>query len=435
MPLRRPSRSRVAVAAFAVSIVLGIAIVATLEMPAAGVASPSAGGSGASVATATDGRSIASLPASPSATEPGSNFQPIGIFATPAAPSHAHPSFQSTDRPWVRSTARPDATQAPDWSLAKAYGRVALFGGKVVTLGRAVDPLLMAGTSVPVAQARTLDTSWSRWIVEPLGSGQDEKGTQYRNLSFWNLCGPGASTVALYYWQQLTGRPNVTGMEGWFLDPYEAQGAPWPNPGPTVAVGADGKRLGTYWSGSDSVNGFTAHGRGFLMYMATQVRPPMWSASGMANWVDSSGQPLYPQLGSSREDIMAGVNWEISGHDQSTWMNAWYQAVDRDDGAFDRDLQVATMLDVGRDGVPVVAAVDTFDLPNWQAGAATPHIRHAISIVGYDNTANPPTYTYLDSCGRNCNGRGSNRNGGIYVIAQSQMIAAMRDEVGIGFIW
>jgi hypothetical protein len=183
------------------------------------------------------------------------------------------------------------------------------------------------------------------------------------------------------------------------------------------------------------VNGFMAHGRGFLMYMATQARPPTWSASGIATWVDGAGQPLYPQVGSSRENIMAGVNWEISGHDPNTWIDAWYQAVDKDDGALDRDLQVASMLDIGRDGVPVVAAVDTFDLPNWQAGAATPHIRHAISIVGYDNTANPPTYTYLDSCGRNCNARSGNSNGGIHVIAQSQMIAAMRDAVGVGFIW
>lgn len=435
MRISRPSRRRAAMAAVAVSLVLAIATVATLEVPAGGVANSGAPGSSASGTAAAYVGPLASLPASQDPTVLGFYFQPIGIFATPAPPSQAHPEFHSTDKPWAPSTAHPGISQAPVWSLVKAYGRAALVGGKVVTLGQGVDPLLMAGTSIPVPQGRTLDTAWSRWVVEPFGYGPDEKGTPYRNLSFWNLCGPGASTVVLYYWQQLTGHPNVTGTEGWFLDPYGAQGAPWPNPGPTVAVGADGKRLGTYWSGSDSVNGFMAHGRGFLMYMATQARPPTWSASGIATWVDGAGQPLYPQVGSSRENIMAGVNWEISGHDPNTWIDAWYQAVDKDDGALDRDLQVASMLDIGRDGVPVVAAVDTFDLPNWQAGAATPHIRHAISIVGYDNTANPPTYTYLDSCGRNCNARSGNSNGGIHVIAQSQMIAAMRDAVGVGFIW
>ena len=93
------------------------------------------------------------------------------------------------------------------------------------------------------------------------------------------------------------------------------------------------------------------------------------------------------------------------------------------------------MLDVGRDGVPVVAAVDTFDLPNWQAGSATPHIRHAVSIVGYDNAANPPTFTYIDTCGAACNPRSGNENGGIHVIAQSAMVAAIQDSVGIGFSW
>jgi hypothetical protein len=95
------------------------------------------------------------------------------------------------------------------------------------------------------------------------------------------------------------------------------------------------------------------------------------------------------------------------------------------------------MLDVGRDGVPVVAAVDTFDLPNWQASPAskTSHTRHAIAIVGYDNTANPPTFMYLDTCGRSCNSRGGNGNGQIHVISQAQMVQALTDANGIGFVW
>jgi len=64
-----------------------------------------------------------------------------------------------------------------------------------------------------------------------------------------------------------------------------------------------------------------------------------------------------------------------------------------------RDLQMAVTLDVGRDGVPVVVELDTHGLPNWQAGSKTPHIRHAVTIVGYDNAATPPTYTYIDTCG------------------------------------
>jgi len=93
------------------------------------------------------------------------------------------------------------------------------------------------------------------------------------------------------------------------------------------------------------------------------------------------------------------------------------------------------MLDVGRDGVPVVAGVDTFDLPNWQAGASTPHTRHAVAIVGYNNAANPPTFSYIDTCGHSCNPRAGNKNGQVHVIAQSKMVAALQDAVGMGFTW
>jgi hypothetical protein len=58
-----------------------------------------------------------------------------------------------------------------------------------------------------------------------------------------------------------------------------------------------------------------------------------------------------------------------------------------------------------------------------------------VTIVGYDNTADPPTFTYIDTCGRTCNARGGNQNGQIHVIAQSAMVAAIQDAVGIGFSW
>jgi len=58
-----------------------------------------------------------------------------------------------------------------------------------------------------------------------------------------------------------------------------------------------------------------------------------------------------------------------------------------------------------------------------------------VTIVGYDNTANPPTYTYLDTCGRGCNSRSGNQNGGIYVISQAAMVRAIQDSGGSGFIW
>ena len=383
---------------------------------------------------------IAMATPSESPTEAGSGFQPIDMFSTPAPPTpppstpKPGPTYHSTDLPFHPSDARPIPAQSIDWMKAKAAGRVTLFGNVTGILAPSVNPLLIPGTSEPIPDAKTLDLSWTRWIVEPPGFGTDEKGTDYTDTSYWNLCGAGSAAVTLYYWQAATGYPNVTGTAGWFVDPYAAEGAPWPSPGPAVAV-SGGKPIGTYWSGSDSVGGFTAHGRGFVMYMATQSQPPTWRGTGMAIWADDQGVPYYPTRGSPLEDIQTGINWEVSNRNSSNWINAWYGTVNSWDPTLDRDLQVATMLDVGRDGVPVVAAVDTFDLPNWQNGASTPHTRHAVTIVGYDNTADPPTFTYIDTCGRTCNARGGNQNGQIHVIAQSAMVAAIQDAVGIGFSW
>jgi hypothetical protein len=370
----------------------------------------------------------------PGATPAGSGFQPIDMFAPDVPSSVTHPDFHATEAPFHPSDARPIPSQPNSWLMEKAYGRIALVGGKTVLLDASVNPLLLQATGQPVAAAHSLAVAWTRWIVEPPGIGSDEKGVKYTDKSFWNFCGPGSATVTLYYWQQLTGHPNVTGMAGYFLDPYAAEGVAWPSPGPAVPWSGS-KRIGTYWSGSDGVSGFTAHARGFIAYMATKSQPAGWTATGIAVWADDTGHAYYPTRGASLGDIQTGLNWEISGHDATNWLDSWYGFVNNSDPTLARDLQTAVMLDVGRDGVPVVAAVDTFDLPNWQKGSATPHTRHAITIVGYDNSANPPTYSYLDTCGHACNPRGGNTNGQVHIIAQSKMVAALTDAVGIGFTW
>lgn len=397
------------------------------ETDPAVLSDPASSGAATSTATA-DAPATQTVAAT---ATPFTGFLPINVFASPTPAPSRGPS--PTDYFFGFDSRRPATTQGVDWLTDKAAGRIALVDGRIVTLAASANPMALPGGRA-ISDAHTLDTTWSRWIVEPTGSGSDEKGRSYYNLSYWNLCGPGAATVALYYWQQLTGRPNVTGMAGYFVDPYAAEGAAWPSPGPSLPS-TSGKRIGTYWSGSDTVNGFTAHGRGFIMYMAMLSQPAAWSATGIAVFAGQSGTPLYPTRGASRQNIQAGLNWEVSGQDSSTWLDAWYASVTRADPNLARDLQAAVTLDVGRDGVPVVVALDTYDLPNWQAGTATPHIRHSVAIVGYDNAANPPTYTYLDTCGRSCNSRGGNQNGQIHVIAQSKMVAAITDKVGSGFVW
>jgi hypothetical protein len=408
--------------------------------PSASPSAPSNGSSPVAQTSAPDDTSIASASGivvpgtlfSPSPSVPtAATFQPLDLFFSPSPPPAR--GALPTDPAAHVDLRRPMPDQSIDWLTLKASARVAILDGQVVVLPDGADPTVDQSTGKPLPAKRMLDVSWTRWVVEPFGYGTDEKGNRFSDLSYWNLCGDGAMTVALWYWQQLTGYPNVTGTAGYFLDPYAAEGVPWPARGPTVAV-ANGTALGTYWSGSDTVSGFTAHGRGFLMYMAMKAKPSTWQSQGFAAFA-KDGTAVYPTLGTPRTNIQAGLNWEVAREDAAMWPEAYYASVLRPDPTLARDLTAAVMLDVGRDGVPVIGAVDTYNLPNWQAGAATPHIRHAVTIVGYDNIANPPTFTYIDTCGRQCNNRGGNQNGQVHVISQSQMVLAIQNHVGSGFVW
>ena len=435
-------RRRGLAAGAAILAVVAIGAAAIFAGPGAGAGVTASPGPSSSLSVIAAGTSFGvgpatgfptSLPTAPG----GPTFQPIDVFATPGPPM-LHPSEPPGDSIFRDDPGRPIPAQSTEWRTLKASGRIVLSNGKIGLLDADVDPLANPSTGKSIADARTLDLTWTRWIVEPPASGVDEKGNLYRDLSYWNLCGPGATTVALYYWQKLTGHPNVTGTAGYFLDPYEVSGAAWPNHGPSF-TGKDGQpqHQGTYWSGTDHVSGFAANGRGFIMYMAMAAKPAGWTSSGIDIFVDGLGASLYPTEGAPRDYFEAGLNWEVSDHNVAGWVETWYTSVSRADPTLARDLTAAVMLDVGRDGVPVVAAVDTFDLPNWQAAtpSKTTHTRHAVAIVGYDDAANPPTFTYLDTCGRSCNGAGGNRNGQIHVISQAQMVKALTDGNGMGFVW
>jgi hypothetical protein len=364
------------------------------------------------------GTTAAATPSATPSQSAGPTLRPLGVANGAADPN---PN-------------RPIPVQPKGWLALKASGLVALVGGQVKVLPAGSNPMIDPVSGQPLPAALTLDTSWTQWIIEVQGVGDDEKGSYYHDDSYWKLCGDGAMTVALYYWQQRTGHPDVTGTQGYWLDPFVAQGAWWPRPGPRVA--AKGKTwLGTYWSGSDTTNGFTANGRGFEMYLATTAQPPTWKSPGLAVFA-RSGKPVYPSTGTDRNNIQVGLNWEVSGHDPAQWATAYYATVLRTDPYLAHDLNAAVMMDVGRDGVAVVAAVDSYYLPNWQNRSKTAHSDHSIAIVGYDNTANPPTYSYIDTCGKACNQLWVNRkNGSVHVIPQSRLVQSMRYRVGSGFVW
>ena len=363
-----------------------------------------------------------------------SGFQPLDVVAPDPSPSFGPVPSGLSGFPRF-DPSRPAPVQSPDWLALKAGGLVALVDGRIVALSASADPLTVTASGKLLPASYTLDVAWTGRIVEPPGSGTDEKGNRYSDLTYWNLCGPAAATVVLYYWQQIGGHPNVTGTAGYFLDPYVAAGVAWPSPGPAVAVSSSGTRLGTYWSARDTLSGYVANGRGFLMYMAMNVQPPGWLATGLDVFTSSDGGPMYPTRGASPRGIAVALNSEIAGPGAPNWADTWYVYVTKGDPTLATDLHEAVQLDVGRDHVAVVAAADTHELPNWQARSAAPHTRHAISIVGYDDAASPPTYTYIDTCGRSCNGRAGNTNGDTHTISQAAMVQALQDSAGIGFVW
>jgi len=283
---------------------------------------------------------------------------------------------------------RPSPAQSRSWLKDKAIGRVALVDGQTMILPASSDVLVNPTTHQAVPDKAVLDTTWTRWIIEVPGSGRDEKGELVLGPELLGVLRRRGHDVALSYWQQLTGHPDVTGTAGYFVDPYAAEGVAWPDSG-TVDQMVERRSIGTYWSGSDTVSGFTAHGRGFEMYLAMAAKPPTWQSTGYALFA-LDGKPLYPSFGTQPANTVAGLNWEASGHNPNNWGETYYAPVVPSDPTLASDLTAAVMLDVGRDGVPVVALADSFNLPNWQDGDSTPHIPHSIAIVGYDNTANPP---------------------------------------------
>jgi hypothetical protein len=148
-----------------------------------------------STAAIAEGSPTASLPyrtpASPTATEAlaptpaAATFEPLDLFATPSAPPAR--GALPTDQVGSPAPRRPVPAQSAEWLRLKAAGRIALVDGQVVVLGAGVDPLLNPGTGLAVPAARSLETSYARWIIEPLGYGSDAKGNRFTDQNLWNL--------------------------------------------------------------------------------------------------------------------------------------------------------------------------------------------------------------------------------------------------------
>ena len=238
--------------------------------------------------------------------------------------------------------------------------------------------------------AATLPTAVVKRIVEPPGSGSDDHGHAYTDDNYWNFCGPGAATAVLsYFGSQVTTWPAAS-----FHEPY----------GPHVST--------TYWASSDSAS----VGRAYLMHIAMEVKPPSFTAAGLASFA------AYPTHGTQLASARDVLNWEGSNH-ASAWRTFFYEDVSAS------GLSSTTLhRDITRDiygGHAVFADVDTGYLPNWSRS-----LGHSIAIVGYDDTAG--TYAFVDTCGTRCNGSATATNGGVHHITQSRLHTAITS-FGVGY--
>lgn len=321
------------------------------------------------------------------------------LAAFPAGARGGEPDARGTEQGATGGAAPPGVVgkstlvQDPTWVAAKAAHRVR----------RTASGALVVAPDAPVPTlpiAKRLVTTDTQLVVEPPGSGIDDRGVRFIDANYWNFCAPGGATVAAYYF----GSSRVTGRAAaYYIEPY----------GP--------KRVRTYWASADSVSGYPTKGRSFLMYMAEWVFPPGWATPGLDEF------SYYPTLGATLPDTRDAINWEISGH--SAGWSTWYYAVQPVGGArwSEAQLHADIAWDIGYDNVPIVAAVNTAYLPNWSRS-----IGHTIAIVGYDDVTR--TYAYLDTCGRACNGSAGNRNGGVYTISQRALYLAI-GSWGTGYLY
>jgi hypothetical protein len=284
----------------------------------------------------------------------------------------------------------------PDWPAQQSRQSQALKAQGVTAAQRAgkLPRSAPREPSTVAPAAMTLSTKLTARIVEMPGYGEDDVGKSYVDDNYWNICSAGAATVATSYFI-----PDPYQMLGAFHEPY-------------------GKySVTTRWDEQDvdANQGFVARARAYMLFMAMDVEPPSFDNPGIDDF------STYPTRGGSPQAIRDAVNWEISGHASGGQWATWFYYTKANSGSgFSADqLNDDVVADISRSGAAVIAAVDADYLPNWPDLPIALH--HAITVVGYDNTND--TYTYLDTCGRQC---GSTSNGGTHVIAQKKLFKAIQ---------
>jgi hypothetical protein len=273
----------------------------------------------------------------------------------------------------------------------------------------------MSPAAVPASAY--LDTSVTSRIIEPEGRNYDDNHQPSGGITdqnYWRLCGPGAVTVGLWYWQT---QSDVTGWVGSFKEPS----------GPEHPT--------SYWAGSDTggsidtSDGYSSVGRGYIMNIAMVQQPPDYTAPGLDTFT------TYPQSGATIGDARDMLNWQASDHGYyGTWSTFFYATVpNKTESLSAANLLHDVQIDIATDGVAVVVALRTKitsgshageHLPNWSVS-----LGHSVTIVGYNNSTG--MYRYTDTCGVHCEG---GTNGGIHDVSQSVMFDLIASW-GSGYDW
>ena len=291
--------------------------------------------------------------------------------------------------------------------------RVGVFNCPASATGHSSSPNTTCGTPPPSSYKLTQD-SYNLNTWEPSDGTTpnapnstdtaDDLGDIYNSMKsgvpsnhdFFDLCGPGATDIALDFWPA---PPNL--LENVTDDPGYDKAVHYNN----------GSTLQTYWNGLRM--------RGYMTYLAWQTQPPDWPTAGM---MDTS---TFPSNGVTEYDVLEALNWEASGHNVSDWQNYFYTITWLNPTSVTADtLNHDVVADVGVSHVPVVAEVNATLLKNWAGASGL--IKHQIAIIGYDNVNK--TYTYVDTCAHftGCNGYDATDNEhNAHTIPQAQMWQAI----------
>lgn len=280
---------------------------------------------------------------------------------------------------WFSSHTPPELKREAKAAFQAATSTRPIEGGAA---GVAPSPELPAVPGAPTSYQ--LADSASASIAEPgagydtnfpLSSATDDASATYFDPYYATLCGPGAVSVALFYWP------------------------PAPDRGPNASVTDPllGSAAKTSWNDWD-VDGVYRM-RAYMLRLAYQVRVPGWDQQGMLpqSYLQSG------QLGGATLQVVNDtLNWEASGENPRDWTGYFYHIQWNSDFYGDQRhypmnlyeaLHADIVSDLTRYHTPVIVEITAGYLPNWRD--ANP-VNHFIAITGYDDAAG--TYTYLDTC-------------------------------------